>query len=85
MKTKTGLEKEFKYYLDNKDKLIKKYLNRFLVIKDEKVAGDYGSEIEAIEEGKKRFIPGTFLIQHCTEEESSYRQTFHSGALFINE
>ena len=28
------LKKEFQYYLDNQDELVKKYNHRFLVIKD---------------------------------------------------
>ena len=35
------LEKEFKYYIDNQDRLLEKYNGRILVIKDNKVLGDY--------------------------------------------
>ncbi len=38
------LEKEFKYYLDNQEELIKKYIGRFIVIKGDEVIGDYTSE-----------------------------------------
>lgn len=42
------LEKEFKYYIDNQDRLLEKYNGRILVIKDNKVLGDYSSKTEAL-------------------------------------
>jgi hypothetical protein len=42
------LEKEFQYYLDHQDDLVKSHFGRYVVIKDEKVLGDFGTEVEAI-------------------------------------
>ena len=44
------LEKEFQYYLDNQDELVKKYNGRVVVIVGENVVGDYAS----YEEGRKK-------------------------------
>ena len=40
------LEKEFKYYLDNQKELLKKYFNKFIVIKDNKVVASFDSKVE---------------------------------------
>ena len=76
------LEKEFKYYLDNQKNLVKKYNGKFLVIKDEEVIGVYDTELDAYKESIKKFAVGTFLIQFCSPDKSSYTQTFHSRAIF---
>jgi len=78
------LDKEFKYYLDNQSNLLKKYNNRFVVIMNEKVVGDYDSFEQALSQSmEKKYKLGTFLIQECTAGEEAYTQTFHSRAIFI--
>jgi len=76
------LKKEFKYYLDNQNELLKKYNNRVLVIIDNRVVGDYENFEQAYFQSIKKYEPGTFLIQECTEGEEAYTQTFHSRAIF---
>ncbi|MCZ6626282.1 MAG: hypothetical protein O7B35_18935 [Deltaproteobacteria bacterium] len=76
------LEKEFKYYKDNQEKLVKKYKEKFLTIVGEEVVGVYGSELDAYTEMKKKYEVGTFLIQHCLPGKDSYTQTFHSRVSF---
>ena len=76
------LEKEFRYYLDNQDKLVNKYNGRYLVIVDEKVVGDYGSHVEAVFEAKKKYEVGTFLIQECTEGDEAYTVRYYSQIAF---
>jgi len=72
------LEKEFKYYLAHQDELVKRHNGKFLVIRDEQVVGVYSSEFEAIEEARKTFPLGTFLVQKCEPGSQGYTQTFHS-------
>ncbi|MBW8049184.1 MAG: hypothetical protein FVQ77_02360 [Cytophagales bacterium] len=73
------LDKEFKYYLDNQDKLVKKYTGKYLVIKDNEVIGVHDTELDAYnktqEQGHKL---GTFLIQRCSEGQNDYTITLHS-------
>lgn len=76
------LEKEFKYYLDNQDELVKKYNHRFIVIIGNDVVGDYSTMDEAFNNSISKYEMGTFLIQECTEGDSAYTQTFHSRAIF---
>jgi hypothetical protein len=76
------LEKEFKYYLDNQDELVKKYNGKVIVIKNQKIIGVYDSEITAIQETSKNESLGTFLVQKCTLDKENYKQTYHSRVAF---
>jgi len=74
------LEKEFKYYLDNQAKLIKKYNRKIIVIKNQKVIGVYDSEVEAVQETSKDETLGTFLVQKCTLGEKDYTIILYSNS-----
>jgi hypothetical protein len=76
------LDKEFQYYLDSQNELVKKYNGRFIVIIGKEVIGDYESYEQALFETMKQHELGTFLIQECTEGEEAYTQTFHSRVVF---
>jgi len=76
------LEKEFQYYLNHQDELVKKYENKFLVIKDQEVVGVYDNKQEAYDGATSKYELGTFLIQHCLPGTLSHTQTFHSQVIF---
>lgn len=75
------LEKEFKYFQDHRDELVRKFANRFIVIVGESVIGDYSSELEAFTEAKKQHEPGTFLIQSCFPDAEKSVRTFHTRVI----
>jgi hypothetical protein len=72
------LEKEYDYFLNNKDTLFANYHNRVIVIKDEKVIGDYDTKEEALKETVKEHELGTFLIQEISQEELDDIKRFYS-------
>jgi len=76
------LQKEFRFYIDNQEDLVKKYNGRFIVIKDEEVIGAYSDELEAIEKTSETHELGTFLVQKCEPGTDNYTQTFHSRVAF---
>jgi len=76
------LEKEFRFYKDHQEELVKKHNGKFLAIVGEEVQGVYESDLDAYTETKKNHNVGTFLIQHCLPGENSYTQTFHSRVGF---
>jgi len=76
------LNKEFKYYLDNQDKLVNRFEGKYIVIKDQTVIGTYDNEMDAYNETIKEHKLGTFLIQHCLPGEESHTATFHSRVIF---
>lgn len=76
------LDKEYNYYLQNQDELAKVYQDRYIVIKGEKVIGDYESLADAYQNTKIEHELGTFLIQLCESTKSTHKQTFHSRVVF---
>lgn len=75
------LEKEFQYYLDNQETLVKLYSGKYIVIVGEKVVGAYDSKQEAYDKSSEEMALGTFLIQHCLPGKSSHTQTYHSRVI----
>ncbi|WP_412464451.1 DUF5678 domain-containing protein [Flavobacterium mekongense] len=76
------LDKEFKYYLENQEKLVKDYEGKFIVIIGEEVVGAFNTEQEAYFDSERKYKSGTFLVQFCEKGEGSYTQTFHSRVSF---
>ena len=76
------LEKEFQYYIDNQEKLLKTYNGRFIAIVGKQIVGDYDSFEQAIDETMKEHELRNFLIKECSEGEKAYTQTFHSRVVF---
>jgi len=76
------LEKEFRYYLEHQDELVKKYNGKFIVIKNREVIGAFDSELEAIDKTAEKHELGTFLVQKCEPGRESYTQTYHSRVTF---
>jgi hypothetical protein len=76
------LGKEFQYYLENQDELVKQYNGKFIVIKDCSVIGVYDGELEAIENTQIKYELGTFLVQKCEPGKNGYSQTYQSRVIF---
>lgn len=76
------LDKEFKYFRDNQNELVEKYLNQYIVIVGEEVKGAYDDVGTAYQRSIKQYEPGSFLIQHCKPGKDAYTQTFHSRVRF---
>ena len=73
-----SLEREFNYYLEHQDELVKKHSGKVLAIKGEQVIGVFNSEIKAVSKISHQHPLGTFLVQKCEPGPESYTQTFHS-------
>ncbi|MBQ7985277.1 MAG: hypothetical protein IJ250_06545 [Bacteroidales bacterium] len=76
------LEKEFNYYLQHQDELVKEYDGKYIVLKDNAVAGVYDSQADAYFDSEKKYGLGNFLIQLCTAGDNAYSQTFSSRVIF---
>ena len=72
------LKTEFQFYIDNQEKLVKKYDRKFIVIKGKEVLGAYDNEDTAIIETLKKHKPGTFMVHKVGPGKENYTQTFHS-------
>ncbi len=76
------LEKEYQFFKAKKDELLAKYENKFIVIRGQEVIAAYDSMTDAIEETKKQYELGTFLVQHIAKEDDV--AFFHSRAFIKN-
>ena len=76
------LDKEYAYYKKHKTELFKNFKNKYLVIIGEEVVGNYDTESEAYSKAINQYKLGTFLIQHCVDDETETLQTFHSRVIF---
>ena len=84
MGVSSGLENEFRFYLENQSELVKKYNGKYIVIKNKEIIGVFDSEIDAVEKTSEHHELGTFLVQKCEPGKESYTQTYHSRVFFPN-
>lgn len=76
------LKKEFQYYKDHQEELVRKYDGRVIVIVGEEVVGDHDTYDEAFSDSIKKYTPGTFLLQECGPGEGSYTTRVYSRVSF---
>lgn len=70
------LTREFKYYLDHKDEIVKEHEGKYVVIKNKEIIGIYDDELDAINETRKMHELGTFLVHLAAAKE--HTAIFHS-------
>ena len=75
------LDTEYSFYKKNMADFNTKYADRFIVIKDETIIGDFETIELAMEEGLRQFEPGTFLVKQCIPEDDQIMR-FHSRVSF---
>lgn len=55
----------FQFYMDYRNSLDNLYNGRYIVIINRKVAGAYGSQLEAYQDALRKYKPYTFWVQYC--------------------
>lgn len=71
------LHDEFEFFIQNQERLVRRYDGQFIVIKNQEVIGSYPSEWKAYTETVKAHALGTFLIQKCEPGPSAYMVHLH--------
>lgn len=66
---KSQLEKELKFYENNKKKLLKQFENKFVLIKNSELAGIFDNAENAYDEGLKKFGNSPMFIKKVTTDE----------------
>jgi len=66
------LETEWEFYENNRDELVEKYCDKFVVISGDRVVAAYDNEDIAYEETVKTIPLGSFMIHHVMEEEEVF-------------
>jgi hypothetical protein len=72
------IKKQYIYFLDNKDSLIKKYPGKILIISDNFEVFAFDSKEDAYTFDVKTFGFGNMLNQKCSESAISKVRKFHS-------
>ena len=83
MPNEAANDPNYVWFMENLSELVKKFDNRFVVIKDKTIIGDYPALKIAYVETVKTERPGTFLIQLCSFDLSSITAVFHSRVSFV--
>ena len=72
------LKKEFEWYLDNQEELVKQYNGQYLVISGQKVLFASVDKEKAYNEGVNLSGVGKYILQRCTPGDEAYSITYHT-------
>jgi len=78
---KVMLEKEYDYFIRNKETLLKDYAGKFVVIVGEEIVGSYPRQEDALKEASQKYPLGTFLIQKVSDNPDDITQRFFSAGV----
>ena len=77
-------QEDFKWFVENNEKLYEQYPNQYLVIKDKKVVFTCRSSHQALEKALNEGLEyGTFIVQLCSQGDSAYTVSYHSRVIFV--
>ena len=79
---KNKLQKEFNFYIEKQDELVKEFNGKYLVIVGRKIEGAFDSFEEAFLKASQKHEAGSFLIQRCSPGTEDYTVTFYSNVTF---
>lgn len=83
LESKKMADKNYDFFTDNFDTLYQQYKEKYIVIKDCAVIGSYSSFNDAYTKTIKTEELGTFLIQHCTKEETTIGYFHFNNVAFV--
>ncbi len=66
------LEKERKYFENNRAEWLAKHSDKFILVKGEELIGIFNTQQEALIEGARRFGTESFLVRQVEESEQLY-------------
>jgi len=73
------LESDYRWFKANRAELYQRYPERFLVIRDKVVLGDYADDWSALQNSP--FPLGEYLLQECLGSPEAYVQRIYSPFL----
>ena len=76
------LKREFDYYLAHQDEIVRQHNGKVVVIKDQRIIGEYDDQATAVAETCKNYELGTFLVQKVAPGDQGYTQVFHTSIAF---
>ena len=73
--TDVDRKSDFDFFIKNYHNFYKKYGHKFLAIKNKEILGAYDSVAETISDLTPTYEVGSYIIQECTDDDSTYRTT----------
>ena len=71
-------DSDFNWFKEHLSELYKQYGDSYLAIKNKTVIGRYASLVEGVKITTETEELGTFIVQHCTQNESGYTEYIYS-------
>ena len=71
-----NINEELQYFESIEQELVQKYLNKFIVVHNKEVVGNFDKDAEAYAFASKKYEAGTFLIRQALKEREP--QVFYS-------
>ena len=69
---------DFNWFVKNRERLYEEYGDSYIAIKNMTVIGVYSSYSDGVNEVSKSEELGTFIVQHCTADESGFTEHIYS-------
>lgn len=69
---------DFRWFKENHRSLFDKYGDSYLAIKNKAIIGKFASYAEGVIAISKTEAIGTFIVQHCTSDDSGYTNYIYS-------
>lgn len=82
MSQSNNFDKNYQFFVKNRNVLVKKYAGKYVVITNQEVAGSFDDENEAYIQAATRFGLGNFFIHKCIKESQEPKIIFHSRVTF---
>lgn len=69
---------DFNWFVENRERLYGEYGDSYIAIKNMTVIGVYSSYSDGVNEVSKTEELGTFIVQHCTADESGHTKHLYT-------
>ena len=74
-------DRELQFFIANQERLVAEHKGKTLTLRGDEVVGVHDNALDAYLDAMKKYQPGTFMIQPCTEGADAYTVTITSHAL----
>lgn len=79
--TNKDRDNDFKWFDKHRDEFHEKYGNCYVATRHQETLGIFQNMDEGIEKISKIYPHGTFLVQHCTDNEAEYTCRIYSPVM----
>ena len=78
------LREELEYFIAHQEELVARFEGKVLAIRGKEVVGVFDSVLNAYLDAKRRYPPGSVMIQPCQRGADAYTVSVATRGLFAN-